>query len=162
VKRRVYIETSIISYLANRPSRDIIVGGRQLTTHLWWATRRPLFDVVLSALVVNEIKAGDPDAASRRVELVRGLPMLDITPEIFALANALMSRVPLPAQARMDAAHVAVAAFYGVDYLLTWNVAHIANAVLRRRVDVVCRTLGYESPVLCTPDELMEDENEDP
>lgn len=157
MKRRVYVETTIVSYLASRPSRDVIVAGRQQVTHRWWEVRRPDFDVVVSQVVLDEISAGDPKAAMRRLEVVAGLPLLDVTPEAAELAARLIERVPLPSQASVDATHVAVAACHRVDFVITWNVAHIANAVLRRRVEAVCRTAGYDAPILCTPDELMED-----
>jgi len=159
VKRRVYVETTIVSYLASRPSRDVVVAGRQQLTHRWWEVRRPDFDLVVSQVVLDEIRAGDPEAAARRLEIVLGLPLLDITPEVADFAAQLIARVPLPPQAAADAAHMAVAACHRVDFVMTWNVAHIANAVLRRRVEDICRTAGYDAPILCTPDELMEDAN---
>jgi hypothetical protein len=157
--RRVYVETTVISYLASRPSRDVVVAGRQQVTQAWWETRRPAFDVVVSQLVLDEAGAGDPQAAERRLTLVAGLPLLEITSAVESLAASLIEEVPLPPQAGADAAHIAVAASHGVDFVLTWNVAHIANAVLRRRVEAVCRRHGYVAPILCTPDELMEDPN---
>jgi predicted nucleic acid-binding protein len=157
VKRRVYIETSVISYLANRPSRDLVVAGRQQVTHTWWESRRPVFDLVISQVVLDEVGAGDQEAARRRLALVEGLPLLDMTTEAAELAASLIERLGLPRQASADAAHVAVAAVHGVEFLVTWNVAHIANAALRRRVEDVCRAQGHTPPILCTPDELMED-----
>jgi hypothetical protein len=157
VKRRVYIETTVISYLASRPSRDVVVAGRQQLTHTWWERRRSGFDLVISQVVLDEARAGDPDAAGHRLALTAGLPLLDMTPEVGTLAATLIEQVPLPSQAAADAAHIAVAACHGVEFVLTWNVAHIANAVLRRRVEAVCRAQGYAAPILCTPDELMED-----
>jgi hypothetical protein len=160
MKRRVYIETSVVSYLASRPSRDVVVAGRQQLTHTWWEVRRPVFDLVISQVVLDEVRAGDPDAAQRRLAFIADLPSLDVTTEAAELAATLIERVPLPTQAAADAAHMAVAAYHGVDFLMTWNVAHIANAALRRRVEDVCRDLGYGAPILCTPDELMEDADE--
>jgi hypothetical protein len=156
VKRRVYVETSVISYLTSRPSRDLVVAGRQQLTHTWWETRRPAFDLVVSQIVLDEIRAGDSDAAERRLASIAGLPLLDVTTEVGELAAALIERVPLPVQAAPDAAHIAIAACHSVEFVLTWNVAHIANAALRRRVEAVCRAEGYVAPILCTPDELME------
>ena len=98
------------------------------------------------------------DAA--RLAFVVDVPLLDLTEAATELAATLIERVPLPPQAAVDAAHIAVAAYHGVDFLLTWNVAHIANAALRRRVEDVCRAQGYQAPILCTPDELMEDDDE--
>jgi hypothetical protein len=160
MRRRVYVETSVVSYLASRPSRDLVVAGRQQLTHTWWDTRRLAFDLVISQVVLNEVRAGDPDAALRRMALIEEVPLLDVTAETAELAATLIERVPLPPQAAADAAHIAVAAYHGVDFVQTWNVAHIANAALRRRVENICREQGYEAPILCTPDELMEDANE--
>lgn len=160
MKRRVYIETSVVSYLASRPSRDLVVAGRQQLTHAWWEARRPAFDLVISQVVLDEVRAGDPDAAQRRLAFIADLPLLDVTTATAELAATLIGRVPLPTHAAADAVHMAVAAFHGVDFLMTWNVPHIANATLRRRVEDICREQGYGAPILCTPDELMEDPNE--
>ena len=108
---------------------------------------------------MDEARAGDPEAAERRRALLTGVPLLDVTPEVAELAAALIARVPLPPRAGGDAAHIAVAACHGIDFLLTWNSTHIANAELRPRVEHVCRESGYRPPVLCTPDELMGEGN---
>lgn len=153
--QRVYIETSIISYLAARPSRDLITAARQQLTHEWWNRRRSAFDVCISELVVAEAASGDPDAAERRAQLLRGLPSLSISEEATALARNLVRQAGLPPRAGADAFHIALAACHGIDYLLTWNSTHIANAELRPKVERACRDSGYEPPVMCTPDELM-------
>ena len=152
---RVYVETSVISYLAARPSRDLITAARQQITHEWWRRRRPNFEVFVSQLVLDEARAGDPEAATRRADLLANLPLLDITSVSVDLARRLIEEVSLPPQAAADALHIATAACHGLDDLLTWNAAHIANAEFRPRVERTCRAHGYEPPVLCTPDELM-------
>ena len=151
----MYLETSIISYLAARPSRDVIVAARQQLTHTWWRDRRPRFDLYVSQVVLDEILAGDRDAADRRAALVAAIPVLDIVPEVANLAAALFQGVPLPITAGADAAHIAAAAYHRIDFLMTWNSTHIANAELRPRVERVCRESGHPAPILCTPDELM-------
>lgn len=151
----VYVETSILSYLAARPSRDLVVAARQQVTHTWWRERRPAFDLYVSQVVLDEILAGDPDAAERRAALAAGIPLLDIPPDVADLAAALIRGVPLPTAAGADAAHIATAAYHRIDFLMTWNSTHIANAELRPRIEHVCRESGYSPPVLCTPDELM-------
>lgn len=151
----VYVETSIVSYLAAHPSRDLVTAARQQITHTWWRERQPGFEVFASQVVLDEAAAGDPNAAARRLEIVRSVPLLDLTPEVADLAAALILRLPLPPRAGADAAHIALAAVHGVHYLLTWNCAHIANAELRPRIERICREQGYSVPVLCTPDELM-------
>lgn len=155
MRRTVYVETSIISYLAARPSRDLITAARQQVTHTWWHERRPEFDLYAPQVVLDEAAAGDPEAATRRAELLAELPLLDITAEVAGLAAALIERVPLPPRAGAGAAHIAIAAYHGIDFLLTWNSAHIANAEMRPRIEQVCRESGFPAPVLCTPDELM-------
>ena len=152
---RVYVETSVISYLAARPSRDLITAARQQITHEWWRRRRPNFEVFVSQLVLDEARAGDPDTATRRAELLANSPLLDITSVSVGLARRLIEEVSLPPPAAAVALHISTAAFHGVDYLLTWNAAQIANAEFRPRVERTCRAHGYEPPVLCTPDELM-------
>jgi predicted nucleic acid-binding protein len=152
---RVYVETSVISYLAARPSRDLITAARQQLTHEWWRGRRTEFEVCVSQLVLDEASAGDPEAAARRAAFLAGLPLLDVTSAAVVLARRLLDVVGLPPQAATDALHIATAACHGAEYLLTWNVAHIANAVHRPRVERACRAHGYEPPVLCTPDELL-------
>lgn len=155
MRRTIYVETSIISYLAARPSRDLITAAHQQVTHAWWQERRSEFDLYISRVVIDEAAAGDPEAARRRAGLLAELPLLDIAPDAAELAAALSERVPLPPRAAADAAHIAIAAYHGIDFLLTWNSAHIANAELRPRIEEVCRQRGFRPPVLCTPDELM-------
>lgn len=151
----VYLETSIISYLAARPSRDLITAARQRLTHDWWQTRRAAFRLYVSDLVIAEARAGDPDAAERRAAFLVGLPLLRADRSATELAHALIRELRLPERAQADAIHIAIAACHGVDFLLTWNSTHIANAELRPAVDRTCRAGGYSAPALCTPDELM-------
>jgi predicted nucleic acid-binding protein len=155
MKPAVYLESSIISYLAGRPSRDVITLALQQLTLDWWTTRRHEFGLVASELVIKEVAAGDPDVARRRLELLKGIPLLDISEAAIQLAEILVRDAGLPKKAGADALHIATAACHGVQYLLTWNSKHIANAEHRPRVERSCRNAGYEPPVLCTPDELM-------
>lgn len=151
----VYIETTIISYLAARPSRDLIMAARQQLTHERWGRRRPVFEVYVSELVIAEAAVGDSEAVQRRAAILADLPLLDITPAVTELARRLAGSVPLPPRAAADAVHIAVAACHGIEFLLTWNSTHIANAELHPLVEPACRAAGYTPPVLCTPDELM-------
>jgi predicted nucleic acid-binding protein len=152
---RVYLETSIISYLAAHPSRDLITAARQQITHEWWTRRRLEFEVFISEIVVAEAAAGDADAARRRAQWMEGIPSLRITDEATALGRQLVQAARLPDRAAVDALHISLAACHGMHYLLTWNSTHIANAEFRPKVERACRDNGYEPPVLCTPDELM-------
>ena|SRR5436309_11735341 len=153
----VYIETSIISYLAAYPSRDLITAAHQQITHTWWQVRRPEFSIFVSQVVLDESAAGDSQMASKRLEILTNVPLLEVTPEVAELAATLIMRLPLPPRAGADAAHIAVAAYHGMNFLLTWNCRHIANAVLRPKIEKICREQGYSAPVLCTPEELVGD-----
>ena len=157
MKPKVYIETTIPSYLTSWPSRDIVMAAHQQITRDWWDKRRPDFDLYVSQLVVQEAGEGDPDAAARRLEVIRPLATLKVVEAAEVLADELMRRVPLPERAGLDALHIAVAAVGGMQYLLTWNCKHIANAAYQPRIGAVCRSLGCEPPVLCTPESLLED-----
>lgn len=160
MKPVVYIESSIFSYLAARPSRDLLALALQQFTRDWWERRAESFRRVTSELVVREVSAGNPGAARLRLVLLEGIPLLDVSPAAIELAARLARESGLPSKAAADALHIAVAAVHGVEYLLTWNSKHIANAEFRPRVERSCRAAGFEPPVLCTPDQLMGDEDD--
>jgi predicted nucleic acid-binding protein len=155
LKPKVYIETSIVSYLTAWRSPDLVMAANQEMTKEWWE-RRGNFDLYISALVIQEASAGDPTAAKKRLEQLEGIPELDITEDVESFANQLLKNIPLPQKAKIDALHIAVATINGIDYLLTWNCAHIANAILRPKIEALCRESGYEPPIICTPQELKE------
>lgn len=125
-------------------------------TQEWWYTRRTEFEVFVSEVVVQEAQGGDETAAQERLQVLEGIPLLQFTEDVRSLAEALVAAVPLPAKAAVDALHIAIATLNGMDYLLTWNCTHLANAALRSRIERVCREQGYEPPVICTPQELLE------
>lgn len=156
MKPKVYIETSIVSYLTARPSSDVRVMANQDITNEWWETRRSDFDLFISEFVVAEAALGDPEPASRRMGVIESIAELVATEEVRQLGKALIAEGAIPPQAEVDAYHIAIAAVNGIDYLLTWNCTHIANAAMRPRIDSVCRERGYEPPIICTPQELME------
>jgi predicted nucleic acid-binding protein len=156
MKPRVYLETSVISYLASRPSRDLIMAAHQQITQEWWEQRRGKFELLVSQLVLQEVHGGDKSAAERRTEFVKDLAQVQTTDEVIALAQKLLQASALPMSEFADAVHVALAAVHGVDYLVTWNLKHIANAVTRHRIESACRESGFEPPIICTPEELME------
>ncbi len=155
MKPSVYIETTVISYLVSRPSRDLVTAANQQATREWWDTRRDRFELVVSDAVIEEISAGDPRAARQRLELAAGVRVITPGYAEQALALQLASALRLPSRAAVDALHVAIAAANGIQYLLTWNCAHIANAALRRRIESTCRQGGHAAPLICTPPELM-------
>lgn len=152
---RVYIETTVVSYLTARPSRDIVRQAHQQITREWWDNQRRDFELYASQAVIVEARAGDPNAAAARLDALRDVQLLEATEEAALLAQRLMDEVPLPERAAVDAAHIAVAAVHGLDYLLTWNCRHIANAVMRPDIEEICREAGFEPPVICTPEELL-------
>jgi hypothetical protein len=154
-KARLYLETTIPSYLISRPSRDLIIAGHQQITGEWWDKRRGRFQIYISQLVVDEAGAGDPGAARERMRVIQQFPLLDITPETEVLASRILASRALPQKAATDAAHIAIAAVHGVDFLLTWNCVHLANAFIAKAVAKICRRHGYECPVICTPEELL-------
>lgn len=154
---KIYLETTIPSYLTARPSRDLVTAAHQQITREWWDTRRHAFALFVSQMVLDEAGAGDPEAAARRLTVLTPLPLLNPHEEEAELAQALLEHVPLPASAAADALHIAIAVVNGMDYLLTWNCTHIANATLRSRIEAVCRSKGFEVPIICTPEELLEE-----
>jgi len=151
----VYVETSVISYLTADPSRDFRLRAHQQFTKEWWDLRRGEFRLFVSALVRREAGAGDPAMVARRSEVLRLMEVVRITDEAQEFAASLVRENLVPAKAAADALHIATAAVYEIDYLLTWNCKHIANARVRPRIENACRRAGYRPPVLCTPEELL-------
>ena len=153
--KSVYIETTIASYLTSRPSRDLLRAAHQEITREWWKDHRGRFDLFASGVVVEEAGRGDPDAARRRLDALDGLPLLEMTEEVFELAGSLLETGVLPQKARIDALHIAVAAVHGMDVLLTWNCKHLANGEIMGAVARHLWSRGYAPPVICMPVELM-------
>ena len=153
-RETVYVETSVISYLTSKPSGDLVVRAHQELTKRWWADQRHRFRLFISPFVLTEIQGGDAQMAADRVTLVSGIEQLDVTEDAYRLATALIDGGPLPPKAKVDAYHIAVATVNGIDYLLTWNFKHIANATLRSRIEAICTAAGYEPPIMCSPAEL--------
>lgn len=155
MKSKVYLETTIISYLAARPSRDLIVAAHQQLTEDWWESRRHHYDLFVSELVIREAGIGDKGAAQKRIATLESITVLKLAEDALYLAMELLRRGLMPERATEDALHIASAAVHGMDFLLTWNCRHIANAEIRAGVTSICFTRGYEAPVICTPEELM-------
>jgi hypothetical protein len=153
---RVYIETTVVSYLAARPSRDVVIAGHQQVTHEWWDSRRSDYELCVSQLVLDEAGAGDPQAAQERLAFLQPMLVLETTREALELAKELLQAGALPAKAAGDALHIAIAATKGVPFLLTWNCRHLANAVMRPMIEAACKAKGFKAPIICTPEELLE------
>lgn len=156
-KPSVYVETSVVSYLTARPSRDLIIAAQQTMTRDWWRDAPERFVLVASELVKTEAAGGDADAARARLKALQMVTRLETREDAAALTRKLLELGAFPREAAADAAHVAIAATHGADYLLTWNFRHLANAAVRSRIERACRDAGYEPPVICTPNELMEE-----
>jgi len=158
--RRVYIETSVVSYLVARDSRDSTVLGRQNSTRAWWMSQKSYYELFVSEVVLEEAGRGNPSYASLRVEALDSLPVLAATPQALLLAERLVNLNAVPATAAEDAAHIAIAAVHSMDYLLTWNFRHINQASKRRAIEAVCVVEGFVCPVICSPDALMGEKDE--
>ena len=151
----VYLETSVIGYLASRRSADLVIAANQLLTLEWWDSHRKRFELFASQATVDECAAGDPIAANERMVFLDGIPILAVDSQTLGIAQALMKHVGLPEKAAVDAVHIATASLNKIDYLLTWNCKHIANPSFRHRIDKVLTDHGLTSPVICTPQELL-------
>ena len=157
MKSTVYIETTIVSYLTARPSRDLYTAALQQRTQAWWERERHQFDLVSSELTRIEAAAGDAQAAAARLVALKSMPLLAIKDEATtALAERLVTSGAFPSIAARDALHVAICASNGVRYLLTWNFKHLANVLLRDKITDTCERAGVAAPLICTPDELTE------
>ena len=154
MKPRVYVETSVISYLTAKPSRDLIVAAHQELTREWWESGTHEFELCVSEVVLDEASRGNTEAARLRLGQLEGLSELPVSQESVDLAEALLKAGALPQQAYADALHVAVCAVHGIDILVTWNCKHIANVIMFSVIDKTCRNRGFEPPRICTPIEL--------
>jgi hypothetical protein len=155
-KRKVYLETSVISYFTARPSLTILGAAHQQITQAWWQTKHQ-YEVVISESVLRECAAGDPIAAQKRLAVVEEFPLLLIDEQVLDIAQALIDSGAIPVKAAEDALHIAVATLYNVDYLLTWNCKHIANPEIQRNIAGVLQPKGLFLPFICTPEELLGD-----
>ncbi|HDL64961.1 MAG TPA: DNA-binding protein [Proteobacteria bacterium] len=157
MKELVYIETTIVSYLTARPTRDMVIAAHQELTRQWWNSRASAFDLLVSELVREEAAMGDPEAAKNRLDIIDQIPILKVTNTAVELANHLVSVGLVPTGSAADALHIAITAVNGVNYLLTWNCKHLANAILRFRIEEMVEGSGFNCPIICTPEELMEE-----
>lgn len=153
---KVYIETSFVSYLVARRSRDLIMAARQQMTTDWWEHKRNRYELFISEMVLREAGIGDPAEVAKRLNALTGLAQLDLTDEVAGLAEQLLQKGILPPKAARDAVHIAAATVHRMDYLLTWNFRHIANPHVRKMVDRIFQSAGYETPLICTPEEMGE------
>ncbi len=156
IKSSLYLETSVVSYLAARPSRDTVMAGHQAVTHSWWTKHRRKFEIFISRLVWDEASRGDQSAVKRRLKILKPIPWLQVRKDAVTLAKAFLKKNLFPQNAEADALHVALAAAHGMHFLLTWNFTHIANAAIETQVRGLCEDHKVQMPVICSPDQLME------
>lgn len=142
----VYLETTVLSYLTARDAHEGLIGAHQSVTRSWWESQRQQYRLVASAIVVREASAGDPEMAARRLALIADCDLLQITDAVDVLAALLLDRGLVPATVPNDALPMAVATVGGAEYLLTWNLRHLAGAIARRRIEQELRRLGHEPP----------------
>jgi len=155
-KQSVYIETTVVSYVTARPSRDLIVAAHQQVTIEWWENALPLLEPFVSPVVIEEASRGDEVAAKLRLEKISAFPILEITDEVRELADLYFEKIPIPGKARGDAYHLAVATYHGVDFLVSWNFTHILSARIQAVIHNINIIRGIATPIICTPEELME------
>lgn len=160
MKRKIYVETSIISYLTARPSKTIIGAAHQQITLAWWDLRSD-YELFVSQSVWQECAAGDPVAAQKRLAALKEIPVLAVTQDMIHLAEALIEQAIIPANAIEDALHIAISTLHRVDFLLTWNCRHIANPVIQEKIAVHLEQLGLFLPIICTPEELLGGSDDD-
>ena len=154
-KPKIYIEMTVVSYFTARPSRDLVIAGRQETTREVWPRLFEEFDPYISALVLQEAGKGDAQAAKERLDAIQNLPVLDISsPSSQTLAALLVAQHGIPQEYAEDALHIAVATMHGLDIVLTWNFSHLNNPFTRLRIRRILEQEGYQGPEICSPEEL--------
>lgn len=156
MKAKVYIETTVVGHLTGRLPSDIVVAGQMLVTRNWWTESQSNFELFISELVLREVSQGDSTAAAERMEMIALIPSAPILETAQQLADVLIARHGLPEKARIDALHLAICATNNIDYLLTWNCRHLANATRQKVIGEICKSSGYNVPIICTPQQLKE------
>ncbi|MBI5594399.1 MAG: type II toxin-antitoxin system VapC family toxin [Deltaproteobacteria bacterium] len=156
MKKRIYIETTIVSYYTARPSRDLMIAGHQEATRDLWPELSTKYETYISALVYEEASKGDSDQAKIRLAAIKPFPMLDIDEEVRSLAENIITGRGIPANYPEDALHIAIAAVNSIDVVVTWNFAHLNNPFTRRAIRRIIENEGYLCPEICSPDELLE------
>ena len=159
MKPKLYVETSIVSYLTARPSRDVVINANQQLAQEWWE-KRQYFDLFVSQIVIDEVSQGDASFAKKRLDLIQDFPLIEFNDESKDLAKEILRQNVLPPKAALDVFHIALTTVHQLDFLLTLNCKHIANAFIFRRIEKICRQFGYEPPIVCTPQEILQKENE--
>jgi hypothetical protein len=155
MKPTAYLETSVISHLVGKTPNHVVTAGHQQSTRDWWNFRRDEYQLFISLFVTDEIERGDAKLAAERMSMVADLEMLPILAPVEDLGDKILRATGLPAKARIDANHLAISAAHGMQYLLTWNMRHIANVFIRDRIEKACAAAGYKCPIICSPEQLV-------
>ncbi len=153
---KVYLETTVISYLTSRPSPNLTIASRQWMTREWWNRYANRFELVISSLVLRKISQGDSETAQKRRELVSPIRVLEVSEESLELSRKLVEAEALPTVADRDALHIALAACHHIHYLVSWNFKHIVNPTKQRLIAKICQEATYQPVIICTPEELVE------
>lgn len=156
MKESIYIETSVVSYYVSKPSRDLIVLAHQQITWEWWPKTVKRFDAYISEVVIEKAAAGNKESAEKRLKELKGFSHLELTKRVEKIAQIYMEKLSIPKKALRDAAHLAVASVHNIDYLVTWNCVHLANGEIIKRLLKLNEKLRMKTPVICTPEELIE------
>lgn len=156
-KPTLYLETTIPSYLMARSSQNLIIAAHQTITSEWWSKESSKYAVYISQFVLDEAAEGDVEASKKRMDFLSAFPILETTQHAFELTHTIVRTRCLPVKAIRDISHIAIAAVHGVDYLLTWNCTHINNAMIKENIRIICERQGFHIPIICTPEELMEE-----
>lgn len=155
MKKRVYVDSSVISYLTARPSKIEEKRERQQITRRWWEERHR-WDLFLSSAVMDEIEEGDVTAATRRMAIAIHLTQLPEEPQLYEVAEELVSTGAVPIIALADATHLAWAALNKMDYLLTWNQKHLNNDATRKKIKDTLEKKGLRNVEVLSPQALLE------
>ncbi|MBF0548684.1 MAG: type II toxin-antitoxin system VapC family toxin [Candidatus Riflebacteria bacterium] len=155
MKMKIYIETSFISYLVGRRSKNLVLAAYQELSQEWWEKRSGKYDLFSSQITFNEASIGDPEVSQKRLEILQKIPFITITSEVIELSEKIINSGVIPKKATPDALHISIATVFGMDFLLTWNCRHIANATIQKIISQICLSSGFEMPTICTPIELL-------
>jgi hypothetical protein len=155
-KQSIYIESSVISYLTAKENRDLIIAARQKITRNWWKRIADSAELFISTYVIDEIAQGDSSASEIRLKAIKNCNVLPASDEITFLSKEYFRRMQIPDHAMYDSLHLACAVLNGIDIIVSWNFKHIANPTIRHILRTINDKLGYETPEITTPEELME------
>jgi hypothetical protein len=149
----------VISFLTARPSKDVVLAGHQASTHIFWKSK-DAYELFISDMVIQECEKGDSDCAQNRIQAIEGLPVLNVDKQVERLASALIRKNAIPKNSLEDAVHIAVASVSAIDFIVTWNFKHINNPFMKQKIRSVINDQGYTMPEICSPEELLEANNE--